>query len=114
IRVAKRDESYGTPRHSWAHRWVRDADWIFFQPRRLDTLSGDGFGVRRASGRDDDGLAHGSWSANHDDADLDAHFEGRGGRAALVAGNFAGDAEYVRSRGTRTDRDRCHLRDRRI
>ena len=104
-------ERFGVPR---SHRWVRDADWIFFQSHWLDTLSGDGFGVRRASGRDNDGLAHGSWSANHDDADIDAHFEGRGGRAAGGAGDFAGDVEYVCSGRTRPDRDRCHLRNRRI
>ena len=60
IGLAQSDAGDGTIRRAAAHRRVRDADGIFIQSRRLDTLSGDGVGVRRASGRDDDGLAHGS------------------------------------------------------
>ncbi len=66
---------------------------IFIQSRRLDSLSGDGFGIRRTSGRSHHRSAHGLGSTDHDDARIDDYVQRRSGRAARIARRPARDVE---------------------
>src|SRR5207248_230455 len=77
------------------HCRVRNAHGILVQSRRLNPLSRAWFSVCSTSRRDDDGLAHGFWSTDSDDAHAHANFQGRGRRAARILSHFAGDFEFV-------------------
>jgi len=104
IGVAESDGIDGAFRRPATHRRLRDADRLFVQPDGIDVISGDGFGVRSASGGDDDRLAHVVRPADHDDVDVDADFQGRGRRPALIACHLARGAEFICAVRTGTDR----------
>ncbi len=104
------DGTNGTPGRASAHRRLRYADRLFVQPRWIDIVSGDGVGVCRPGSRNDDGLAHGTRSADHHDADVDAYVEGCGRRSTRIAGHLVGDIEHVSAGGTRSYRCCDYLR----
>ena len=104
IGVAESNGIDGAIRRAAAHRRFRDADRLFVQPHRIDIISGNGLGVRGASGRDDNRMAHVDRPTDHDDVDVDADFEGRGRCAAVVACDFAGRTEFVCAVRPGTDR----------
>src|SRR5207245_552078 len=109
IGIAKSDAGDGATRRAETYRRIRYADRIFVQSRRLNSLSGDGFGVRRASGRNYHGLAHGTGSANPNDAYTYAHFQRRGRGAARIARDLASDLKHLPSRRPRLDWRRRNL-----
>ena len=75
-----------------------------FNLDRINLVSRNGVGVRRASGRDDDGLAHVVRPTDHNDVDVDADFERSGRCAAGITCHSARDAEFVCACRVRTHR----------
>ena len=90
IGAAESDGIDGTFRRAAAYRWVRDANRVFVQPDWINAIPCDGVGVRRPGSRDDDGMAHVVRSTNHNDVDIDAHFQRSGRRAAGITCHSAG------------------------
>jgi hypothetical protein len=104
VGVTESDGVDGAFRSAAPYCGVRDADRLFVQPDRIDVVSGNGIGVRCASRRDDNRVAHVVRPANYHDVNVDAYFQGSGRRAAGIACHSAGGAEFVHSIRDRTGR----------
>ena len=91
-------ERLGVPRRIVV---VRPAARLQLQPRRHDAVPVAGGGVRRAGGR----RAADDRPADHDAADADADEQGRGRRAARVAGDPRRHARELRPAARRRDAD---------
>ena len=109
IGVAESDGIDGTSGRAATHRRFRYADRLLVQSRRLDTVSGDGFGVRGAGRRTTIGR-HMDGPSDRDDADADDYFKRCGGGAARVAGYFARHAQQLSAGRPRADRRGGDLR----